>query len=1608
MASLAPAEKAPTGKPLKVGSPHDPAEREAGRVADILTAPEEPAMPVCAACAAGGAPCAACGGGGGGVLRRQALQGYGGIPGPRSDDIHAIAAYGVAGRGSTLPGRPAIQAAFGKHEVSGVRAHVGGAAADAAAAIGARAYATGNDIAFADTPDLRIAAHEAAHVVQQRRGVSLDRGLSRSGDAYEQNAEAVAELVVRGESAEALLDTMTHREPAPATRAILMRDTSGASSSSPTERSGGVTARDVAPEVEAHTLAPRVASGEPVDVREALAGRVHRDDAVAQQIHEKLHGWVMDDEAGALQNLQGDHDIPGTIHAYQRLFGYPIWGDFQDNASGDILQRALALLWPHMTLNQRLETQVGIDDDEAGIMQTIRNASDAEVRAARPDIQPYLDELDAPDQYQMRRLVWPEQAVDNVAWLLSAGRGWWDDEGPVATALLDLTPMQRVQLWRERQPLVVAMFSVADAQQIRRMCITDSGEMATETDALRVRMELATDGLGTDEEGVTAAVATAGTRRDERARLAHAVETGTNPDGTSPTEDEIHEAEARIAAIGDVEGELLTAREGAHSGTLAEDSFLGRVQGDMDAATLDAALATAHTDAYERAKQALLGTEDWTGNVDEEAVIRLLDGIQGEMRLEAGETVESIGAAEARRRRTDSATRIRLDLRDDPELNHIFGALGDWAWDGAELDMLNAVTAGNEYEQARLQIVEAYEGIDTDESAILTILRDTTPEVRERLRGDPTPAVVLDIRRWAGADTPFRRAFDETLRTGHIPMEDALDEALGGSFDGTNVELVNEVLGSLSDEDRRAIRRGYLLSHALLDGDRSREMSDDDRAAVARYQLLRMRLRDELSDEDLDTAIAAMVGLPTVNEMRSEDSAGRIDAAAIMLYRQRERLEMGANLTDAFTTTDDTAESAHVEFEARYNQALEDGDLTTEEFAVLVNLDTQFNDRFREYSATANMVAEIAGTVAAVAAAAVVIAATGGTAAPGVIPWLTANSTLIGQAAAYSALSQVAVAEVAGGSFHEAIGADGAREALSGAINGALAVCGAALAEHATALVGLSGPSLTATIARAAAESVEVSVAGRAFARGALVGLIDGSLGGAIGELSMTLTDAQTWRQSVWGVLGRAGAALLRGGLLGGLTGAGMGGLMEMAHGLLQARAMSDVICEMNLDGSRIRINYDVTTEGAVENLVLRFGPETSDADIAAHVDRIVAIRRASSFLQRARAALTGLEDAPVGTISGDAAHEAAKVPDMIADRLRQLSGELTDAERDVIESEIAVLRSNFDHFSAVAAEGNLDAGTGEIARLDKPTPSYPACPPGYYYREGPDGWDLRLLPGREDQGLESLTLVEIPEDEIVGVERYRVRRRSEVTGAPEVRAAASDGVEHAVDSGTRAELDALAATRLEEGAARDAARTEMNRIRDELGLTAADVDSDHIEATVARLRNEHAGDGETLAQVEELARQRGLFSAASRDMNYASEEMGNRAAMYVMEDSGYRYLFGNPTPPGRSREFDFIYVRRNSNGDIVEICVVEAKGAGSTLGSARYGVRVEQGTPQYLEGTARVMMTSDETELNTVLKRIINRSGPGPEVSYVRVQAPVDAAGNSLEPIISRFRIDP
>jgi len=129
-------------------------------------------------------------------------------------DVHAAAAHGTSEAGTSLPHLDWIQRTFGRHDVGHVRAHVGGAAAEGAAAMGAEAFATGDHVAFARQPDLHTAAHEAAHVVQQRGGVQLKGGVGEVGDPHERHADAVADRVVQGKSTEDLLDQVSGGGPA--------------------------------------------------------------------------------------------------------------------------------------------------------------------------------------------------------------------------------------------------------------------------------------------------------------------------------------------------------------------------------------------------------------------------------------------------------------------------------------------------------------------------------------------------------------------------------------------------------------------------------------------------------------------------------------------------------------------------------------------------------------------------------------------------------------------------------------------------------------------------------------------------------------------------------------------------------------------------------------------------------------------------------------------------------------------------------------------------------------------------------------------------------------------------------------------------------------------------------------------------------------------------------------------------------------------------------------------------------------------------------------------------------------------------------------------------
>ena len=121
-----------------------------------------------------------------------------------------LARQGTSGSAGPLPYFDRIQRAFGaQHDLSKVKAYIGGHAAEASRQLGAEAYANGEQVAFRTTPSLQTAAHEAAHVIQQRSGVTISGGLGTKADVYEQHANAVANRVVAGRSCKNLLGGYT-------------------------------------------------------------------------------------------------------------------------------------------------------------------------------------------------------------------------------------------------------------------------------------------------------------------------------------------------------------------------------------------------------------------------------------------------------------------------------------------------------------------------------------------------------------------------------------------------------------------------------------------------------------------------------------------------------------------------------------------------------------------------------------------------------------------------------------------------------------------------------------------------------------------------------------------------------------------------------------------------------------------------------------------------------------------------------------------------------------------------------------------------------------------------------------------------------------------------------------------------------------------------------------------------------------------------------------------------------------------------------------------------------------------------------------------------------
>jgi len=123
-----------------------------------------------------------------------------------ADGAGDVVAAASSGSGAPLP--TGIMRKFEESlgaDLSGVRVHTDGASADAASAVGAKAYTVGNDIHFgaghydpSSTAGEHLLAHEVAHTVQQGGGVRYKLEVSAPGDAHEVEADRAADAMVAG------------------------------------------------------------------------------------------------------------------------------------------------------------------------------------------------------------------------------------------------------------------------------------------------------------------------------------------------------------------------------------------------------------------------------------------------------------------------------------------------------------------------------------------------------------------------------------------------------------------------------------------------------------------------------------------------------------------------------------------------------------------------------------------------------------------------------------------------------------------------------------------------------------------------------------------------------------------------------------------------------------------------------------------------------------------------------------------------------------------------------------------------------------------------------------------------------------------------------------------------------------------------------------------------------------------------------------------------------------------------------------------------------------------------------------------------------------------
>ena len=483
------------------------------------------------------------------------------------------------------------------------------------------------------------------------------------------------------------------------------------------------------------------------------------------------------------------------------------------------------------------------------------------------------------------------------------------------------------------------------------------------------------------------------------------------------------------------------------------------------------------------------------------------------------------------------------------------------------------------------KLLAACRGMGTDDTTIWEVLAKLTPDERDFIRTN-NPYGVLDALRGDLSDGDYTRVMASLGEGGAGGAVALLEQAVAGwGTDETmiyqglervvaegvgaevlaNEEIMQKLAGDLSEGRmnvvRDVLRTGAFNGHQRLYWATAGAGTDEDLVfelcstyasewyvggEIDAYVL--QILESELDTRDTWRAKDAIRGEPTTE-------AERLERAKELL--ERERGGISTAIMDSFSASGENADDAWREYQASYNQALEDGEISQDEVQGLRE-DEEYSKRMtQEYAAAKASVASWATNIAVAIVGIAATILTAGAAGPfvaGLASALGGTTAVAAEAMVLAAALKVGLNKAIQGEGYDLTSAQALIDAASGSIEVGLMMVGGQLATKAMSGMGRMG---WAQQVGPGIEKVFGGAGRRILAAGA-EGFIDGTIGGMGEGMFLALTNERNFEgdmEDIFGNIAQQTALTTGMSAAGGfLAGAGIQSIAETFGPLIRGR----------------------------------------------------------------------------------------------------------------------------------------------------------------------------------------------------------------------------------------------------------------------------------------------------------------------------------------------------------------------------------------------------------------------------------------------------------------------